>query len=60
MSQDTDQLLTQVAQDIDSKELDQVSATNKRVENAYGADGRGLITPTQVQVIAAAKPEDLF
>lgn len=58
MAQDTDKLLSQITEEIDSKELEKVSSTNKRVENAYGTGGRGLIAPTQV--MAPAKPEDLY
>jgi hypothetical protein len=60
MSQDTDGLLSQIAKDIDAKELEKTSKINKRVGDAYGADGRGLILPTQVQVEMPAKPDDLY
>jgi hypothetical protein len=58
MSQETDKLLAEVTQEIDSKDIEQASATNKRVDAAYGAGGRGLIVP--VQVMTPAKSEDLY
>jgi hypothetical protein len=58
MSQETDNLLSQISNEIDSKELDKTSETNKRVDNAYGSGGRGLIVV--VNVMQPAKSEDLY
>ena len=58
MSKDTDQLLSQIGQEIEPKDLEKAKEANKRVDAAYGSDGRGLIVV--VQVMQPAKPDDLF
>jgi hypothetical protein len=58
MSKDTDNLLSQISNEIDSKEVEKTNETNKRVDNAYGSGGRGLIVV--VQVMQPAKSDDLY
>jgi hypothetical protein len=58
MSQDTDNLLSQITEEIEQKEVEKVQSTNERVNAAYGSDGRGLIVV--VRVMTPAKPDDLY
>lgn len=58
MSQEPDSLLSQIAQDIEPQEVAQSQDANKRVNKAYGADGRGLIVV--VPVMVPAEPDDLY
>jgi hypothetical protein len=58
MSENKDQLLSQVTQDISAEELTKAKEANKRVDAAYGSDGRGLIVV--VEVMQPAKPDDLY
>lgn len=59
MSQDTDGLLSQITQDIDSQEVAEARKANERVNTTHGSDGRGLIVHV-VQVSMPAKPDDLY
>jgi hypothetical protein len=58
MSESTDNLLSQISQEIEPKEVAQADEANKRVDAAYGSGGRGLIVV--VQVMVPAKPDDLY
>jgi hypothetical protein len=58
MSQNPEQLLSQVTQDISPEEVQKTREANKRVDAAYGSDGRGLIVV--VEVMQPAKPDDLY
>jgi hypothetical protein len=58
MSQNPEQLLSQVTQDISPEEVQKTHDANKRVDAAYGSDGRGLIVV--VEVMQPAKPDDLY
>jgi hypothetical protein len=58
MSESTDNLLSQISQEIEPKEVTQADEANKRVDAAYGSGGRGLIVV--VQVMVPAKPDDLY
>lgn len=58
MSQETDNLLSQITQEIEPQEVAKARKASENVSAAYGSDGRGLIV--HVVVSTPAKPDELF
>ena len=59
MSQDTDNLLSQISQEIEPQDVAKARKANERVNGAYGSDGRGLIVHV-VAVSTPAKPDEIY
>ena len=57
MSQDIDSVLSQVSKEIEPQDVEQARKENKKVDAAYGGDGRGLIVVT---VSTPAKPDEIY